>query len=930
MNIRVHVFKSPLYASRILVSVLIIFSLVLGIFSPCIIVYGRIFSGKVDLGDPRTVSPGGYIVINTWPIPPDAGGGTIYFYLSKNDDAEISSGDALIKTIKRVDVKASTTVKVPTRISAGEYSVKMTDIAKVGSQCLVSDSKLIIVTADLPEVNVNPKSGIVGSEIKVEGKNIGQKYDVAKLYWNDYNRMLGEYVVTDGRFTADLQVPNGFMGPNEILVLLYDSDVDGYFGTYISFNVEPSITIIAPVEPSIMANVMDPQDVIMNCQGFPKGTIGKDTVKYLLKDISTGIIIDTLDSVNEKTAVADTSGFEGTIEAFKTTLKNVGPGVLDIRFQVDTTVFTLKDILLSSKTGQPGEFKAKISTTSGKIGDTVRVVGLNFPAGVAVSVEFEGYITKTFEAGFSDKNGGWTSVISLQDMPGGKYTVRVKDLDNSRHRSVGTFEIYPTVKLPESAGVGDLIDICGEGFLGGSTYNFVEIGGQRISVDIKVGSDGIFDASEIRIPHVSGGGLSVAVKILGYDCDGKPVTVTASIVIEPRAVSLQVLSPSGAWKDYAGQAIFSGTPMRFIGTGFRAKESVKIGLSSSEGVQQYATLISTKSESNGDLEVIFQIPVGSYFSRQNEWTITVAGATKNNRWTGQLWTEDLNNAEAKLYFGLQKDGTLTNEVKEGASITVIGTGFQTSSLVLRFGDQEVKRVTAKYGYFKETIKVPKVGKGAFRLSEDVTGVQSLIVFVGMSAVFLNAPSNTVYFVFTDPTYILGEESTLDLISGGIIYGLCTNTQNLGFNTTSGWILPTGAVNHTTIHGAWVIMVGGPLHHVSVHYYESTGVAPIKYSDNATHHMFLNEAVVASLPKSVVATGHEDMFLIETFTDGDNIFYVLYGFSWKGTFAAGIYFKEVMSRNLKGYNKAFYIFHWVDGPNQDGIPQSPEILEIVSE
>ncbi|MCK4320574.1 hypothetical protein KAW11_03070, partial [Candidatus Bathyarchaeota archaeon] len=72
-------------------------------------------------------------------------------------------------------------------------------------------------------------------------------------------------------------------------------------------------------------------------------------------------------------------------------------------------------------------------------------------------------------------------------------------------------------------------------------------------------------------------------------------------------------------------------------------------------------------------------------------------------------------------------------------------------------------------------------------------------------------------------------------------------------------------------------------------------------------------------------GHEDMFVIEVFLDGDNTVLMIYGFDWKGTWAGGIYFKEVMLENLSDYEEQYCIFHWVDDSGQDGIPQSSEIV-----
>lgn len=199
---------------------------------------------------------------------------------------------------------------------------------------------------------------------------------------------------------------------------------------------------------------------------------------------------------------------------------------------------------------------------------------------------------------------------------------------------------------------------------------------------------------------------------------------------------------------------------------------------------------------------------------------------------------------------------------------------------------------------------------------------------------LNASANEVYFLYADPAYMTRPESAYDITSGGIIYGLCENPQNQGFNTTTWWLLDTGAINATTISNATIAMFGGPYPHVAVRYYEDSHVgsqdgnwlAPVRFAENASHYWFENQtyAVVGMLSLSAVVNGHEDFFVIETFAEEDNFFLVMYGFDWKGTWAAGIYFKEVMLVNLSDYEGQYYVFHWVDDFGQDGVPQSSEI------
>jgi hypothetical protein len=192
---------------------------------------------------------------------------------------------------------------------------------------------------------------------------------------------------------------------------------------------------------------------------------------------------------------------------------------------------------------------------------------------------------------------------------------------------------------------------------------------------------------------------------------------------------------------------------------------------------------------------------------------------------------------------------------------------------------------------------------------------------------IDAPTHTVYFIYQDPKCMRRPESAFDVMSGGIVYGLCTNSQNQGFNTTKYWLLPTGAINTTTIHDATIAMFGGTYPQVSVKYYVNAGITPIDEAVNSTHVIFQNRTgyPVASLAYSVVGKGHEDLFLIEVFEDESNFFVVMYGVDWLGTWAAGMYFKEEVYPNLASYTHNYYIFHWIDDPGQDGVPQASEII-----
>ena len=199
---------------------------------------------------------------------------------------------------------------------------------------------------------------------------------------------------------------------------------------------------------------------------------------------------------------------------------------------------------------------------------------------------------------------------------------------------------------------------------------------------------------------------------------------------------------------------------------------------------------------------------------------------------------------------------------------------------------------------------------------------------------VNALDRKVYFIYTDPIQLAGAEGAYDGVAGETVRNLCWNTQNYGFSTTQNWLLPSGAVNTSTIHDSTVAMFGGRLSNVAVNYYETvmklTPVTCQIYSDQLAFEDRTGSQVgVLPLGALDYREYHEDMFTVMVFFDeeGGNTFFLMYGFGWKGTWASGIYFKEVISKNLESYTNPYYIFHWVDDSKQDGIPQASEIQPV---
>lgn len=204
-------------------------------------------------------------------------------------------------------------------------------------------------------------------------------------------------------------------------------------------------------------------------------------------------------------------------------------------------------------------------------------------------------------------------------------------------------------------------------------------------------------------------------------------------------------------------------------------------------------------------------------------------------------------------------------------------------------------------------------------------VTQTIALIGSKV--LKAPANAVYFLYRNPNEGIDAATAYDTIANGIIYGLTTNLQKQSFTTTNQLLLGTGELNTSTITNAAVVIFGGPCPQKTVEYYENAGLAPLKFAANTTKYKFTtqNGQTVAELSRTLAKSGHEDMFVIEVLMDKGNLIVIMYGFTWKGTWAAGIYFKEVISKNFNAYSEKCYVFHWIDNA-QDGIPDSTEIYQ----
>ncbi len=186
------------------------------------------------------------------------------------------------------------------------------------------------------------------------------------------------------------------------------------------------------------------------------------------------------------------------------------------------------------------------------------------------------------------------------------------------------------------------------------------------------------------------------------------------------------------------------------------------------------------------------------------------------------------------------------------------------------------------------------------LRKDISTVGSKLV---------NAPEGYVYFIYADPSCITVDE-TFGMVAGATVYGSCKSPQKQGFVTNKDWIAH-GKINSTEINGAIVALFGNPEYHDVIRNYENEGLTPIRFYENDTHYMLLSSEgkTVISVSKEDIEKGLDDAFVIYTFSDGENEFLVMYGFSWKSTWDAGKFFVDVVSKNFPNYAQNVYVAKW---------------------
>ncbi len=220
----------------------------------------------------------------------------------------------------------------------------------------------------------------------------------------------------------------------------------------------------------------------------------------------------------------------------------------------------------------------------------------------------------------------------------------------------------------------------------------------------------------------------------------------------------------------------------------------------------------------------------------------------------------------------------------------------------------------------------------------VQPVKAAASFNTINSEVIQGDKNTVYMIFPSNEILNKPENVSGALESdwtalGFLYGACDNLQYIVTDTNQ-TIINT-VTGEPIITDSIIVIFGGPLISAPGHYYQKYTMTPVYWTGDGVTHRFWrtsDDTQLADLLYSKVFSGSEDMFVIQTFTDDDNgnSVYLLYGFGWKGTFAAGIYFKDVILSDLKSnpdlYTNSYYIYKWTD-ENSNKFVELGEIKEV---
>jgi len=225
--------------------------------------------------------------------------------------------------------------------------------------------------------------------------------------------------------------------------------------------------------------------------------------------------------------------------------------------------------------------------------------------------------------------------------------------------------------------------------------------------------------------------------------------------------------------------------------------------------------------------------------------------------------------------------------------------------------------------------------GEVEVNDEAQPIQSPLTMSDLRLT-IESPENQLHFIYADPRRMTRAVATYDVASGGVVVGMCHNSQQQGFDTNSQWVSQEESDKGRLLFSEErVFMFAGPTTLWCVNYLEGHRLTPVYFNiesrgDQSYLKFIENSTGTAKVDRmaSSIDFEHEDYFVFMALADqNNNKVFIGYGFDWKGTWSTGIYFKTIYP-NIEAYTRSYYIMHWVD-LNGDGIPQTSEMAQIAS-
>ena len=214
--------------------------------------------------------------------------------------------------------------------------------------------------------------------------------------------------------------------------------------------------------------------------------------------------------------------------------------------------------------------------------------------------------------------------------------------------------------------------------------------------------------------------------------------------------------------------------------------------------------------------------------------------------------------------------------------------------------------------------------------------------------FTESGIDETYFINADPLKpsMLLPVSTYDSVASGIIYGQCKYSQWQGFDTNPTWIDQTPGANlgKPLLTDTRIVLFGSgwtaerPYGPNNVVGYYSRALAPIKdiYPSDPTgiadsYALQKQDGTTVASRASSWFDGHHDLIAIMAFPDANgNFVLIIYGYTYVGTWAGGVWFCQHMLYHLQDYwGYTYLVVEWSEPPAGDGIPQVGEMTEIAA-